>query len=321
MPTPIEFAVVLGSSAAVAAVVFLICLRCPSALRIALSFLMGVLAGHVGLQWFSDLELVKALGEPTSSALTRTIKSFTEPTEARLWIPALVIGGIILSLVQEAVSKPARRWVNVVFHGLWLAAFLGATLRLLWGSIYLTTDWTSSQAGMILGGIAVAGTVASVAGRAERGRGVTAFQLLMIAGLFGFSGLIFLMSGSKTIGMLTLSGLGSGLSVSALTMFATKKGTSLMPASVIVLAYGLHLMLSWFFAELTMLSLVLLSVALFLIMSFGRLPTRWPWAVRLALPVVVITAVLVTATTFAVLEFQKATQQQEEENPYSSIYG
>jgi hypothetical protein len=333
MPTLLEFVMVLAFSAVASAVVELLGRRLPSAVRLSFAMILGITAGHVGYQWCSDLELARVLGEPSSSAVTRTWVSFTQPTEARLWLPALLLAGLVpagvISLLTpgrrparpgDEVPKPSLRLIPSLVSALVaLLAFAGLQLRVLWGSVYLLSEWSTTNAAVIIAGIAIVATFMATFGQLSTSRRYVSLQLLLTAALFGTSGLVFLMSGSKTIGMLTLSGLGATFALSVLTRLPSGDQAACFPAFATVLGFGSHLALAYFYSELTNVNTAFLILSLALIVSLPRFPKTWTWRARVAVPTMFTGALLASAITNAGMEFRKATQQQEAD-PYAEIY-
>jgi len=97
-------------------------------------------------------------GETRSAAdvLVRAARRMWSPSESRHWLPwfALIAAGISsVWTVQPGRRSPATL--------LWLAFACAIPVRLLWGSIYLTKQWTVAHAVLLLGGW---GLLAALAG-------------------------------------------------------------------------------------------------------------------------------------------------------------
>lgn len=120
------------------------------AAAIALGFAAGQLALAAQPAAVARPDLAGAAGA-WLAALPRAAAALLSPREASLWLPW---GAALAAAVGWLASR--GRSLRVVAVALGLALAVGLPLRLLWGSVFLTSRWSAAEAALRVGAIAAA---------------------------------------------------------------------------------------------------------------------------------------------------------------------
>ncbi|TWU00091.1 hypothetical protein Pla108_10350 [Botrimarina colliarenosi] len=251
-----------------------------------------------------------------ASALPRATASFAWPRESSQWLPAATAGAAVISLFITAGG-----YGRPVGAALGVALAVGLPLRLLWGSVYLTSEWSGGEAAAWSTGLAA--TLLAVGWLLSRPQSeasaasdwlraaLTAAAALGLAIVLATSGSL---SYARLAGIVVAAIVGAqlgGVGVAA----DRRRGVETAGPVLASLAGGL-LLLGYFFAEVTAVNTLLLAGAL---AATGlplpkRLATGWrPIALRGA----VCLALVAVAAGNAGYAFAEATAA-ETSNPYAN---
>lgn len=250
-----------------------------------------------------------------AAGLPPAFERFVAPREASQWLPALVVAATVVALVTHAGRR--GRYAAVVL-GVVLA--IGLPLRLLWGSVYTTSQWTAGETAAWIAGIGAALLAIGVLlarQTTEPSPGLKTLRDLMPGGVMIAVAVVLATSGSLSYARLA-GAAAAALCGAALGGFRIPKDRLVGVKSAAPLTAtlgGAMVLLGYFFAEVTAINALLLLAAL----AATALPTPafaakgWAgFAVRAAFCLVLAGA----AAGSAGAAFAKA-MQAEADNPYA----
>lgn len=229
--------------------------------------------------WVVSLGLAIVVGQfglDARSGMASAWTGITAPQEARDWLPCLVAIAAGLGLLAQSVPATACRWIVPV--ACLFAAVVPA--RLLAGSVYVTRQWSIAGKFAVLA-IWTSWVVAVWLTLAAGGRcgqaGLRGGLLVVVAG--GMA-VIVTLSGSFTYGELAgvvAAVVAGAMLAEAIVARAASKATAdglSGAAGVLAVALGAILLLARYYAQLSNLNVLLLSVSV--ATAAGRMPTPWP---------------------------------------------
>ena len=282
-----------------------------------------------------------AAGQAGLLALENSLDAMVAPREASHWLPLAGVLAAGIGLIPQCC-----RAANVVtlFSGGLLAIALPT--RLLWGSVYLLSDWSTGEAVARIGGVAAvmlaigwlltkqnaAHNLESAAAENQRAnnsvacdvaRHKTGWSDALIAPLLAMVvvGLAVVIATSGSLSYARLAGV-----ILAAMVGATLGGVGQLkfsqigagvPAAgpVVVTLVGGLLLVSVLYAEVTIASATLLTIALAAAGAKRGWAPKCPWR-QSVLRTMCCLVPLAIATVWAATEFAEATSQPGEENPY-----
>jgi hypothetical protein len=165
---------------------------------------------------------------------------------------------------------------------MWSGIYAGALVRLLWGSVYLTRQWSAKVAIFTIAGHVAALVFALIQGRSPTGARPFAIRLFLITGASGALFAVIGMSGSAVYAQLAAT---AGVAIFICSVFAWWQRSGIQsqqfPIGMILLVLGYHLWLAHFFAELTLVNGALLLGAVASCSSFAWSESRGIWLARI----------------------------------------
>jgi hypothetical protein len=233
--------------------------------RLERAAIAGYLAGHLLLVTVTGVGLRRALGdtEPAAwqTAFIASVAQVLRPHEARDALPVLLAVAIVLLWVETRLPRRFR----LMMHAVWLLLGIVFATRLLWGSVYWTTQWSGLQRAGVLGGLGIALSLPGIlAGRGTSARGsVSRLSLLLQCGIAGCVAVTLMLSGSKVYGLLGLAAAGALSGFSLLLLRGDQDEPFTRPPRIPPLLMGSLLILGLFYAEVTR------SQAALLFLAFG----------------------------------------------------
>ncbi len=190
------------------------------------------------------------------------VDAILQPREAAHWLILLLASLGLTSLLLAPLKSD--RPTAILFQGLVWACLLAAALtRLLWGSVYLTRQWSTTEAIITISAEALMLTAAIVPGlrRVPAAAAPGQFFLWTVIGVS--SSLVIGMSGSAVYSQMAMFTCLIPLTCGLFTWWTRhSQSATHLPAGFIVASLGLHLWLAHYFAELTRLNEFLLIAAL-----------------------------------------------------------
>lgn len=298
-------AIVAGATLAA---VFRLTKNAASAWRTA--FVVGFVAGL----WALD---ARSLG--VAEAITKSM----QPTEAKDWLPLL----LILAIVPDAIACVGKygssvAWVLRIGLSLltpWLILRGSAYLPAGEAAVFASSDaWTGWEAAAWLGALAALLVVGWLFVRLVDNQSAPRIRSTLAA-FVAFGGAMALaLSGSFTYGLLmglltaVLAGCGLGSA-----LMHTTRGPDASAGPLIVVTTAV-LIMAHFYATLTLLNAVLLLVAMVLAVGWlpGK-PNQWPKAQQM-FRILLCVATVGIAASLAGIEFAR-TQSETSTNPYEAL--
>ncbi len=310
-----ELAIVVLLPAATAAGVAWWLRRFRPSFAAELAICWGWVAGNLGLVWHTESAAQVRLGTDWLPALGRGLRelsnSVTTPSEARGWLPLAVALGTLLSCLPASTLGKQR-----ALELAWLGLCVALPWRLLYGSVYLTRDWTHFEASLWLAGLGLVlwlsmWLLPKFARQVPRWTGVCVMTLLFVS-----LAMTLLMSGSKVYGILGI-GLAAGVfPAAAVLMSHTSPDDHPQTLRTLLLLFSGLIMLGYFFAELTAVNALLLYV------SFLLSAVTWPDATKTStyrwgyLRLWVASGLAILALGCAAITLVR-TMAEEADNPYT----
>lgn len=281
--------------------------------RLSWTIAGGTVAGHVA--WTAMNELAAA--DPSSgvgSVIRSTIATFATPREAGQWIVIVLLVAGAGELLSRDVRQPKvdatdspRSWSRVWNGLIWGFIYAGALLRLLWGSVYFTREWSVAVAGGIVAGhVLVLLSIAALDRQTVRPR-IQAMRLSLMTLAIAAASVVIGMSGSAVYAQLTLTAVAS---LCVCSWFAWRQPPAaerqFIPMGMILLVVGYQLWLSHFFAELKLVDggLLMASLAASSMYGWGS-DSRATWLTRV-LPATATIAFSLMAVTHAGITLAQA---------------
>jgi hypothetical protein len=253
MLTGSELACSLLVPAVVAALVARGGIRDCGSWRVERAAIAGYLAGHLLLSTAKGVALRRAAGElglgAWQSAFVASVAQVLRPHEARDALPVLLTAAIVLVWLETRVPRRFRP----MMHAVWLLLGIAFATRLLWGSVYWTTQWSGLQRAGVLGGLGIAlGLPGILAGRGTSARdSVSRLSLLLQSGIAACVAVTLMLSGSKIYGLLGLAAAASLSGCSLVSRGDNQEVRFTLPPRVPPLLVGSLLVLGLFYAEVT----------------------------------------------------------------------
>ena len=242
-------------------------------------------------------------------AVVEAVGHAFRPREARGWLFVLSLLAIPIALFERGLP----RWRMFV----WLVLFVALPVRLLWGSVYFTTDW--SLGGAVLRVTAVAGALmalylaasrprtAKIGGPAHASKCDMFIWMVVTAG----ASVVLLLTGSKTYGELACA-LAFALLGAMVGSAIIKDNDHKNVAGLVTLIFGGLLVLGCSFAETEIWQAAALGAAAGVAL-LALSNTGWPRRKQLAILALMVVSVLAIC---AQAGFQFAEDIGAESNPY-----
>jgi hypothetical protein len=188
-------------------------------------------------------------------AIARSALRLWRPGEAFQWLFWVMLLSAVVSAARALMPRNQRMPIG----WLWIALAMIVPVRLLWGSIYLTQQWTNAQAIAILGAwgftTAVAGRLLETPDRAA----ATRPALAIVAALWMVLSVSLLLSGSLVLAQFAAA---TAAAIGGLIIGWPRDLPIASPSLTLTLAASAMLLLGTFYARLPFGPALLLAAAL-----------------------------------------------------------
>lgn len=284
----------------VALVVVLIARWCR--LRPALVWPLGLACGYI----------VAHLAYHSQGKGVAVFESLWKPQFARDWLPWAVLAVLVVSLIGAV-----RAWRWPVLPLLAAIVSIALPMRLLWKSIYVQSEWSTGQAAIWLGSLALGMWILWMLFHTSRAAADPRLRLALLTIVTLATSVVLAMSGVLVYGLLA-GALAAAMVGTAAVPLVRRDPTEDVSAGLAsgggvpaVLLGGL-ILLGYFFAELTATNAILLTVAIAAAVAKLPIANDSHPAARLTLRSLACLVPLAIAVTLATQAFLAAMAERAE---------